>query len=109
MSKSKTWTASDSIQVVDVHPGVFYSLEAAVHLTGVSRRNILVYCKSGLVRPAEEEYGAMSFDEQAIYAIRKIEYLRSALGINMAGIKLIFDLMNEMEQLKAEMRFLRRL
>ena len=108
MSKNERWNSSGSIQVFDAQPGVLYSLEAAAHLTGVSRRSILIYCKSGLVRPIlEEEYGAMSFNEDAIYAIRKIEYLRSSFGVNLSGIKLIFELTDEVQRLKEEIRFLR--
>src|SRR5436190_22866945 len=107
MSKNERWNSSGSIQVFDAQPGVLYSLEAAAHLTGVSRRSILIYCKSGLVRPIlEEEYGAMSFNEDAIYAIRKIEYLRSSFGVNLSGIKLIFELTDEVQRLKEEIRFL---
>ena len=101
-------TRSESIQIFDAQPGALYTLDAAAHLTGVSRRSILIYCKSGLVRPRlDEEYGAMSFDEQAIYNIRKIELLRGAHGVNLSGIKMIFELMEEVKRLQDEIRFLR--
>jgi len=87
-------------------PGVFYSLDAVVHLTGVSRRSILVYCKSGLVRASGDPHqGEFSFDDEAIYRIRRVEDLRLVHGINLAGIRMIFDLMNELKRLENEMRF----
>lgn len=96
------------MEVFHPEPGVCYTLESVVHMTGVSRRSILVYCRSGLV-PArtEAEPEAMTFDDEAIYAIRQIEFLREAHGINLAGIRVIFELMGELRRLQEEMRFLR--
>jgi DNA-binding transcriptional MerR regulator len=94
------------LQVNEPGPGVLYSLDAVVHLTGVSRRGILVYCKSGLVRPSgDPQQGEFSFDDEAIYRIRRVEHLRLVHGINLAGIRMIFDLMNELQRLENEMRF----
>jgi DNA-binding transcriptional MerR regulator len=99
---------SGGLQVNEPQPGIVYSLDAVVHLTGVSRRSILVYCKSGLVRPAgDPRQGEFSFDDEAIYRIRRVEHLRTMHGINLAGIRMIFDLMHELERLRNEMRFLR--
>src|SRR5262245_9872975 len=101
-------TSSEGLQLNEPQPGILYSLEAVVHLTGVSRRSILVYCKSGLVRSAgNPQQGEFSFDDEAIYRIRRVEHLRSVHGINLAGIRMIFDLMQELERLENEMRFLR--
>src|SRR5215471_14891566 len=94
------------LQVNEPQPGVVYSLEAVVHLTGVSRRSILVYCKSGLVRSTgDPQQGEFSFDDEGIYQIRRVEHLRSVHGINLAGIRMIFDLMNELRRLENEVRF----
>lgn len=96
------------IELHDPQPGVLYSLEGVVHLTGVSRRSVLLYCKSGLVRARQDpEIGALAFDDEAIYTIRRVEYLRSHRGINLDGIRMIFELMNEVRRLEDEMRFLR--
>lgn len=97
------------IQVFDPQPGVLYSLDVAAHLTGVSRRTILIYCKSGLISPAEPlEKAPLQFNDAAIYRIRRIEQLRNTHGINLAGVKMIFDLLTDLEHLREEIRFLRR-
>jgi DNA-binding transcriptional MerR regulator len=58
------------------------------------------------VKPiSDPEFDALTFDEQAIYMLRKIEFLRTAHGVNLAGIKIIFDLMHELRQMESEMRF----
>ena len=100
--------------LLEVHhpePVVLYTLEAVAHLTGSSRRSILVYCKSGLVHPKQDsnvdDAGPMAFDDEAIYKIRRIEYLRSVRGINLEGIRMIFELWTQLRRLEDEMRFLR--
>lgn len=96
------------IELHDPQPGVLYNLDGVVHLTGVSRRSVLLYCKSGLVRAQEDpNIGTLVFDDEAIFTIRRVEYLRSHRGINLDGIRMIFDLMNEVRRLEHEMRFLR--
>jgi len=70
----------------DLEPGSTYSLEIAAHLAGVSRRNILLYCKSGLVRPiVQQPFGAFLFDDEAIHNMRRVEHLRTVCGINLQG------------------------
>jgi DNA-binding transcriptional MerR regulator len=39
--------------------------------------------------------------------LRRIEHLRTTCGVNLAGIKMILDLMNRLERLQFQVRFLR--
>ena len=55
----------------------------------------------------EPPYGAFAFTEEAIHAVRRIEYLRAVHGMTVAWIKTMFDLLDEVERLRAEVRFLR--
>jgi DNA-binding transcriptional MerR regulator len=73
----------------------------------VSRRMVLVYCQLGLVSPVVEPgWGEYYFNDEAIRILRRIEYLSNVCGINLSGIKMILDLVNEAERLRAELRFL---
>ena len=97
-----------SIEVFQPKPDVFYSLDAAAHLAGVPRRSILIYCRFGLVRPViQPPYGVMEFTEEAIYTVRRIERLRAVHGLDLAWLRTMFDLLDEVEHLRAELRFLR--
>lgn len=91
------------------NPNVLYSLDAAAHLAGVPRRSILIYCRAGLVQPVlQPPYGVMTFTEEAIHTVRRIEYMRAIYGIaDVSWIKTMFDLLDEVERLRAEVRFLR--
>jgi len=98
----------EALDVFQPKPDVLYSLDAAAHLAGVPRRSLLIYCRAGLVRPvAQPPYGVMLFTEEAIYTVRRIEHLRTAHGLDLAWLKTLSDLLDEVDRLRAEVRFLR--
>ena len=99
---------ADAIQLFEPDPNAVYTIEAAEHIAHVPRRLIAVYYKHGLVSSVVgPDCGGFYFNDEGIRTLRRIEYLRTVCGINLAGIKMILGLMNELERLRAEVRFLR--
>jgi DNA-binding transcriptional MerR regulator len=97
-----------ALAVFRPRPNVLYSLDAAARLAGVPRRSIVIYCRAGLVRPVvHHPYGAMEFTEEAIYVVRRIERLRAVHGRDLTWLQTMFGLLEEVERLRAEVRFLR--
>ena len=97
-----------ALELFQPEPGVLHSLDATARLAGIPRRSILIYCRAGLVRPVvQPPYGVMEFTEEAIYTLRRVEYLRTVHGLDLTWIKTIFNLLDEVERLRAELRFLR--
>ena len=97
-----------ALDLFQPNPNVLYSLDATAHLARVSRRSILIYCRAGLVRPVfQPPDGVMVFTEEMIYTVRRMEDVRAAHGIGVAWIKSMFDLVDEVERLRAEVRFFR--
>jgi DNA-binding transcriptional MerR regulator len=97
-----------ALQRFEADPQVVYSIDMVAHLANVPRRVILMYYKHGLVSPASDPLqGGYYFDAEAIRALRQIEQLRNRWGINLAGTRVILDLMNEVEELRDQVRFLR--
>jgi len=89
-------------------PNILYTLDAAAQIAGVPRRSLLVYFRAGLVQPVfQPPYGIMAFTEEAILTIRRIEHVRTEHGTNLALLKTLFKLLEEVERLRAELRFLR--
>ncbi len=98
-----------ALELFQPSPDVLYSLDATAHLAGVPRRSILIYCRAGLVRPVfQPPHGVMAFTEETIYTVRRVEDVRATHGLNVAWIKTMFDLRDEVERLRAEVRFLRK-
>ena len=83
----------------DEAPG--YTLDLVAELTGISSQTILHYQQQGLVKPAAT---TGHFDDEALYALRRIEQLRSTYETNLPGLKLILDLMDEVDRLNAALR-----
>ena len=98
----------NTLQIFEPTPNVVYTIDAAARLAAVPRHAILVYYKHGLLTPILDTEGGLYFNDEAIRALRRIEFLRLARGVNIAGIKMTLDLMKEVERLQAEVRFLRR-
>jgi len=102
--------SSDSrwLQLFEAPPGAVFTIDGAAHLADVSRRTILVYCKHGLISPTRSTADSgYCFDNDAIRALRRINALRPICGDDLSGIKIILDLMNELERLHSEVRSLR--
>ena len=98
-----------TLQLFEPDARAVYTLEVAASLTQIPRRLIAVYFKHGLVSPVmDPACSGWYFNDEAIRILRRIEYLRSAYGLNMAGIKLIMDLAGEVERLREELNFRRR-
>lgn len=86
-----------------------YAIEAVAEITHVSRRLIVVYCEHGFVTPvAKPSESEWLFDDDAIHRLRHIEHLRSEYGVNMAGVRMILEMLGELDQLREEVRFRRR-
>ena len=95
----------NALQVLEPDPHAVYTIEVAAQLARVPRRLIVLYYKHGLVSPVSDPASGWNFDNDAIRVLRRIEYLRAVCGLNLAGIKLVFGLMEEVERLRSELRF----
>ncbi len=76
-------------------------------ITHISRDEIVLYYRHGLVAPVKEERDEIYFDDQAIHQLRRIAFLLTEYGINREGLKAFSSLLNEVERLREEVRFLR--
>ena len=72
-----------------------YSLEILAEITGVATQTIVQYQEHGLIRP--------QFDDETIRALRRIEHLRETCEMNLHGLKLLTQLLDEVEQLRNEL------
>jgi MerR family transcriptional regulator, heat shock protein HspR len=95
-----------ALQVFEPGGQTVYTIEVAAQMAQVPRRLIVLYYKHGLVFPVTDPTGSgWYFDDEAIRIVRRIEYLRSVCGLNLAGIKLVMALTEEVERLRNELRF----
>lgn len=82
-----------------------YTLEVFARISGVDVDTILRYQEQGFIRPRPGS--ARTFDDEALRTLRRIEHLRETCGVNETGLRLMMELMNELDRLRAAIRSFR--
>jgi DNA-binding transcriptional MerR regulator len=96
---------SRDLPVYDGETDTCYSIEVIADLAGVNPQTVLHYQEQGFIRPAAHDPGdAALFDVECLRQLRRIEHLRATCGINDAGLKLILDILHEIECLREQQR-----
>jgi DNA-binding transcriptional MerR regulator len=84
--------------------GEVYSIEKVEQITHLSRDRIVLYQRYGLVTPVQE---GLYFDDRAVLRLRRIAFLLDEYQLNEAGVRHFSLLLDEVERLREELRFLR--
>ena len=85
-----------------------YSLSTAAYLCDVHPDMLRHYCQLGLLGPAYTDLETdPTFDDSALYEIRRIEHYQRHHGVNRQALPLLCGLWREVERLQGEVRFLR--
>ena len=102
---SESSQPSRDLPVYDGESDTYYSIEVIADLAGVNPQTVLHYQEQGFIRPAARDAGdAALFDVECLRQLRRIEHLRATCEINDTGLKLILDLLHEIECLREERR-----
>ncbi len=100
---------SDNFPVYDAETETCYSIEVIAELAGVDPKTVLYYQDQGFIRPASRNARNENlFDVDCLRQLRRIAHLRTTCDMNEAGLKLMLDLMHEIECLREERRQMHR-
>jgi len=83
------------------------TLDALAVRAGLHPALVRRYIEFGLIEPVEREGAMPLFDDAAVPRLRRINRLRQGLGINLAGVSVVLDLLDRMSALKRENAALR--
>jgi DNA-binding transcriptional MerR regulator len=83
------------------------SLDALAAHAGVHPTLVEEFVRFGLIEPAEREGGKLLFEFSVISRLRTICRLRESLGINLAGVAVVLDLLDKYCALQRENEWLR--
>jgi DNA-binding transcriptional MerR regulator len=83
-----------------------YSIEMVAQITHIAHDRIILYQQHGLIQ-AVPDAPELSFDEEAVLRLRHIAFLHAEYGLNEAGVRHFSALLDEVERLRQEVRFLR--
>jgi len=84
-----------------------YVISVAADLVGVHAQTLRHYERAGLIEPARSDGGIRLFSSRDVRRLRAIALLTGDLGVNLAGVEVIFDLRTQVADLRAEVRQLR--
>ena len=92
--------------IVPTPPGVdedtpVFVISVAAELAGLHAQTLRSYDRLGLVIPGRSAGGGRRYSARDIALLREVQRLSHDHGVNLAGIKRIIDLENQVEQLRA--------
>jgi MerR family transcriptional regulator/heat shock protein HspR len=78
-----------------------FVISVAAQLSGLHAQTLRSYDRLGLVSPGRASGGGRRYSARNIAVLREVQRLSQEEGVNLAGIKRIIDLENEVEQAAA--------
>lgn len=73
-----------------------YTLEVLAEITGIESTTLIQYQEHGIIRP--------DFDDDTVRNLRRVQHLRDACEMNLEGVKLLTQLLDEVERLREQLR-----
>ena len=80
-----------------------YIISVAAELAGVHPQTLRIYERKGLLNPSRTAGNTRRYSERDIDRLRDIQSLTQDHGINLAGVKMIVELQNELERMRKRM------
>jgi DNA-binding transcriptional MerR regulator len=108
MSEFEDSRNTPSDNAFEIESIAIYTIETVERLTHISKDRIVLYYQHGLITSVRaDEKTDLLFDDEAIHKLRRIAFLASEYGMNHDGLRVFSSLVNELERLREEVRFLR--
>jgi chaperone modulatory protein CbpM len=101
-----------SHHLLPVHTGTVIeddslTLEQLCHACGVHTDWVISLVEESIIEPQGEEIQVWRFSGDSLVRVRSALRLHRDLGVNLAGIALALDLMEELENLRAQLKIMR--
>jgi MerR family transcriptional regulator/heat shock protein HspR len=81
-----------------------YIISIAAELAGVHPQTLRIYERKGLLSPARTAGNTRRYSNRDIERLRMIQRLTQEFGVNLAGVRMIVDLENELERLRRQLQ-----
>jgi MerR family transcriptional regulator, heat shock protein HspR len=81
-----------------------FLISVAAELAGMHAQTLRTYDRLGLVRPQRTSGGGRRYSQNDVELLREVQRLSQDEGVNLAGIKRIIELTNQVEALQARVR-----
>src|SRR5215472_5678033 len=81
-----------------------FLISVAAELAGMHAQTLRTYDRLGLVSPQRSSGGGRRYSQHDVDLLREVQRLSQDEGVNLAGIKRIIELTNQVEALQARVR-----
>jgi MerR family transcriptional regulator, heat shock protein HspR len=81
-----------------------FLISVAAELAGMHAQTLRTYDRLGLVSPRRTSGGGRRYSERDVDLLRQVQRLSQDDGVNLAGIKRIIELTNQVEALQARLQ-----
>ena len=81
-----------------------FLISVAAELAGMHAQTLRTYDRLGLVSPSRTSGGGRRYSERDVDLLRQVQRLSQDEGVNLAGIKRIIELTNQVEALRARLQ-----
>ena len=85
-----------------------FMIGIAARLTGLHPQTVRLYERLGLVAPRRTTNRNRLYSESDVERLLQIRRLTQEMGVNLAGVEIILNLIEDIEKLRAESERLRR-
>src|SRR6201990_1207638 len=81
-----------------------FLISVAAELAGMHAQTLRTYDRLGRVTPRRSSGGGRRYSQHDVELLREVQRLSQDEGVNLAGIKRIIELTNQVEALQSRMR-----
>lgn len=81
-----------------------FLISVAAELAGMHAQTLRTYDRLGLVSPERTSGGGRRYSQRDVDLLREVQRLSQDEGVNLAGIKRIIELTNQVEALQSRVR-----
>jgi MerR family transcriptional regulator/heat shock protein HspR len=81
-----------------------FLISVAAELAGMHAQTLRTYDRLGLVTPRRTSGGGRRYSEHDVDLLREVQRLSQDEGVNLAGIKRIIELTNQVEALQSRLK-----
>jgi MerR family transcriptional regulator/heat shock protein HspR len=79
-----------------------YHISIVAQMVEVHPQTLRMYERMGLISPQRTRNNIRLFSDYDVERVRRIQHLTQELGVNLAGVEVVFKLLNEMERMRIE-------
>ncbi len=83
---------------------ITFLISVAAELAGMHAQTLRTYDRLGLVTPRRTSGGGRRYSQHDVDLLREVQRLSQHEGVNLAGIKRIIELTNQVEALQSRLR-----